>query len=243
MREKKHRHFWMISVWVVYFIIFYIAEHVVTGNYYPVHMPLDDMIPFCEWFIFPYCLWHWLLAIVGVYLLLWDAENFKRFTAFIGIGFIPVMLFDIAFPNGQDLRPLVFERQNIATWLVARIYAADTNTNVFPSMHVIGSAEHPQARARLGDAAARCFDLHLHGVCQAALLSRHSRRDPLQRARLVAGLRRDLQKEKSQMIHSAGCGQAASRAVCLCYSESPLSPFWRMVILTGVPVRPNTARI
>ena len=151
MREKKHdqprlgtvenyRHFWMISVWVVYYIIFYIAEHVVTGNYYPVHMPLDDMIPFCEWFIFPYCLWHWLLAIVGVYLLLWDAENFKRFTAFIGIGFIPVMLFDIAFPNGQDLRPLVFERQNIATWLVARIYAADTNTNVFPSMHVIGSA-------------------------------------------------------------------------------------------------------
>ena len=151
MREKKHdqprlgtvenyRHFWMISVWVVYFIIFYIAEHVVTGNYYPVHIPLDDVIPFCEWFIFPYCLWHWLLAIVGVYLLLWDAENFKRFTAFIGIGFIPVMLFDIAFPNGQDLRPLVFERQNIATWLVARIYAADTNTNVFPSMHVIGSA-------------------------------------------------------------------------------------------------------
>ena len=107
MREKKHdqprlgtvenyRHFWMISVWMVYFIIFYIAEHVVTGNYYPVHMPLDDVIPFCEWFIFPYCLWHWLLAIVGVYLLLWDAENFKRFTAFIGIGFIPVMLFDMS---------------------------------------------------------------------------------------------------------------------------------------------------
>lgn len=151
MREKKHdpprlgtvtnyRHFWMISIWAAYLILFVVAERLVTDDYYVVHMPLDDMIPFCEWFIFPYCLWHWLLGIMGLYLLLWDAENFKRYTAFIGLGFIPVILFDIAFPNGQDLRPLVFERQNIATWLVARIYAADTNTNVFPSMHVIGSA-------------------------------------------------------------------------------------------------------
>ncbi len=151
MREKKHdpprlgtvknyRHSWMISIWAAYLILFVVAERLVTDDYYVVHMPLDDMIPFCEWFIFPYCLWHWLLGIMGLYLLLWDAENFKRYTAFIGLGFIPVILFDIVFPNGQDLRPLVFERQNIATWLVARIYAADTNTNVFPSMHVIGSA-------------------------------------------------------------------------------------------------------
>ena len=41
--------------------------------------------------------------------------------------------------HSQDLRPLAFEHHNIATWLVGHIYAADSNTNVFPSMHVIGS--------------------------------------------------------------------------------------------------------
>ena len=134
------RHFWMLSVWVAYLILYVIAEKTVTTDYYVVHIPLDDRIPFCEWFVIPYCLWHVLLGVMSAYLLFWDAESFKRFMAFIGLGFIPVILFDMVFPNGQELRPLVFEHQNIATWLVSRIYAADTNTNVFPSMHVIGSA-------------------------------------------------------------------------------------------------------
>ena len=135
----NYRHFWMISVWAAYLILYVIAEKVVTTDYYSVHIALDDLIPFCEWFVIPYCLWMALLACTAVYLLFWDAENFKRFTAFIGLGFIPVIIFDMIFPNGQDLRPLAFEHHNIATWLVGRIYAADTNTNVFPSMHVIGS--------------------------------------------------------------------------------------------------------
>lgn len=135
----NYRHFWMISVWAAYLILYVIAEKVVTTDYYSVHIVLDDLIPFCEWFVIPYCLWMALLACTAAYLLFWDAENFKRFTAFIGLGFIPVIIFDMIFPNGQDLRPLAFEHHNIATWLVGRIYAADTNTNVFPSMHVIGS--------------------------------------------------------------------------------------------------------
>ena len=137
---QNYRHLWMLSIWAAYLILFVIVEKAVTTDYYVVHLPLDDHIPFCEWFIFPYCLWHPLLALMSAYLMLWDAESFKRYMAFIGLGFIPVILFDWLFPNGQDLRPLVFEHENIATWLVARIYASDTNTNVFPSMHVIGSA-------------------------------------------------------------------------------------------------------
>ena len=101
----NYRHFWMISVWAAYLILYVIAEKVVTTDYYSVHIALDDLIPFCEWFVIPYCLWMALLACTAVYLLFWDAENFKRFTAFIGLGFIPVIIFDMIFPNGQDLRP------------------------------------------------------------------------------------------------------------------------------------------
>lgn len=42
------------------------------------------------------------------------------------------------FPNGQNLRPAEFTDPNIFTWLVGRLYHADTNTNVIPSMHVLG---------------------------------------------------------------------------------------------------------
>ena len=136
----NYRHLWMLSVWVVYLILYLVAEHVIVSDYHVMHIPLDEKIPFCEWMIIPYCLWHPFLVVMSAYLMLWDAESFKRFMAFIGLGFIPVIIFDMIFPNGQDLRPAVFEHTNIATRLVAQIYAADTNTNVFPSMHVIGSA-------------------------------------------------------------------------------------------------------
>lgn len=43
------------------------------------------------------------------------------------------------FPNGQDLRPVVFERDNIFVDMVRILYRADTCTNVFPSLHVFNS--------------------------------------------------------------------------------------------------------
>ena len=57
-----------------------------------------------------------------------------------GFGFGGSIIFCMLFPNGQDLRPTDFQQNDCFIWLVKRIYAADTNTNVFPSMHVIGSA-------------------------------------------------------------------------------------------------------
>lgn len=137
---QNYRHAWMLIFWVIYLVLFFLVEHLVTTDYHVMHTALDDHIPFCEWFIFPYCLWHPLLAAMTAYLFFFDAESFKRYMSFIALGFIPVILLDLAWPNGQELRPVVFENENLATWLVQCIYAADTNTNVFPSMHVIGSA-------------------------------------------------------------------------------------------------------
>ena len=135
---ENYRHLWMLSIWVVYLALFFVIEHVVTENYWVSYMPLDDKIPFCEYFIIPYCLWHPLLAVMTAYLAFFDAENFKRYMAFIGIGFITTGIFCLLFPNGQDLRLTEFPRENLCTQFVRIIYAADTNTNVLPSMHVIG---------------------------------------------------------------------------------------------------------
>ena len=165
---QNYRHLWMLAFWVIYLVLFMVVEHAVQSDYYVVHCALDDRIPFCEWFIFPYCLWHPLLFAMTVYLAFWDAENFKRYMAFIAIGFIPVILFDWAFPNGQELRPVVFESENIAIWLVRQIYAADTNTNVFPSMHVIGSAA--LVAATLYTPSLRKHKLHLVSIPVGTLI-------------------------------------------------------------------------
>ena len=135
---ENYRHLWLLSIWIVYLALFYVIEHVITDDYWVSYLPLDDKIPFCAGFILPYCLWHPLLALMTAYLAFYDAENFKRFMAFIGIGFITTGIFCLIFPNGQDLRVSEFARETVFTKLVRLIYAADTNTNVLPSMHVIG---------------------------------------------------------------------------------------------------------
>ena len=197
----NYRHFWMISVWAAYLILYVIAEKVVTTDYYSVHIALDDLIPFCEWFVIPYCLWMALLACTAVYLLFWDAENFKRFTAFIGLGFIPVIIFDMIFPNGQDLRPLAFEHHNIATWLVGHIYAADKHACDRLRGAVRRVAVHarlPQAQAPLGHASPRNPYQHFDRLYQAAFLRGYSLCTSLQCHCLVAGIRRHFQKAEGR---------------------------------------------
>ncbi len=135
---KRRAHLWYILILPVYLILFAIAEKLVVSDYWVSHLPIDDQIPFCEWFIFPYVSWYMFLVVPGLILLFKDPDGFRRYMTLIGIGFISTVAFCLLFPNGQNLRPAVMPRDNIATRLVSRIYAADTNTNVLPSVHVIG---------------------------------------------------------------------------------------------------------
>lgn len=135
---KRYRHFVWALCYVPYIVLYLIAEKVVTENYYVSYLPIDDAIPFCEWFIFAYVLWFPFLA-VGAFAALDDKKAFRRQMLFVGISFSMTLIFDMIFPNGQDLRPVLSGELNIAERLCAGIYAADTNTNVLPSMHILGA--------------------------------------------------------------------------------------------------------
>ncbi len=100
---------------------------------------LDDKIPFCELFVIPYVIWYLYLAVVHIYTLLADISAFKKLMWFLIITFGITTVIYILFPNMQMLRPSEFERENALTRLVYLLYAVDTNTNVCPSLHVIGS--------------------------------------------------------------------------------------------------------
>ena len=156
-------HVWYLLIWIFHLILYWLIEHLIVDDYWVSYLPIDDKIPFCRYFIIPYCTWHPLLVFMTLYLFFTDAPAFKRFMVYIGLGFGISMLVCIVFPNGQDLRPASFAQNDIFTWMVQKIYAADTNTNVLPSMHVIGCAALTLA----------CFDApslrrhHLHWVMLA----------------------------------------------------------------------------
>ena len=138
---KEHRSIYLAVIFLpAYLISFFLVERLVpTTGYWVSYMPLDDKIPFCEYFVVFYCCWYLMLIATGLLLLFKDDRNFRLYMYHLMIGFGLCLLICALFPNGQDLRPAEFERQNFFTDIIGLIYAADTNTNVLPSMHVVGA--------------------------------------------------------------------------------------------------------
>ena len=137
----KHNKYVLILLYIPFFVLsFILVERLVPSgsDYWATDLPIDSKIPFVEAFVIPYCLWYPYLIVMGLYLLAHDVPEFKRYAAFIISGFTLCLLFCALVPNGQNLRPEQFPRDNVFTRMIAAIYAADTNTNVFPSMHVVG---------------------------------------------------------------------------------------------------------
>lgn len=135
---KTHPHMWWGLFLPVYLLMYFTVEHVVTDNYWATQTVIDNYIPFCEYFVIPYDSWGILLFLLGVFFIVKDPESFRRYMWFIAIAYTTATLFCFLVPNGQDLRPAVMEHHNIAAWLLQNTYALDTNTNVFPSVHVLG---------------------------------------------------------------------------------------------------------
>lgn len=138
---RQNPHFWYLLFVPAFLICFFALEAYIdpAEPYWQVYTPLDGLIPFCEAFVVPYYLWYPLLFGTGLLLLLKDVPNFKKYMLFLILGFGAALFFCLLVPNGQDLRPDSFPRDNLLTRLVGLMYQMDTNTNVFPSMHVIGS--------------------------------------------------------------------------------------------------------
>ena len=117
--------------------MYVLTENLIPAeNCYPVHCWLDDVVPFCEWFVIPYMSWYLLIVGSLLYFLLYSVDSFRKMQTYIIITQIIAMVVYIIFPNRQDLRPEVFPRDNILTQLLGIIYSVDTNTGVCPSLHV-----------------------------------------------------------------------------------------------------------
>ena len=136
---KKYSHAWVFLYGLIYMPWFLYLENHVSKDYYLIHSPLDDYIPFIEYFIVPYLLWFVFIAVIVGYFFFTNKKGFYRLCAFMFTGMTIFLIVCTVFPNGLDLRPDTLTRDNIFTDLVRLVYAADTPTNVLPSIHVFNT--------------------------------------------------------------------------------------------------------
>ena len=137
LNDPQFSHLKLLLGWVGYFALYFITENFIpVERCYPVHSPLDDLIPFCEIFVIPYTLWYLLVAGTLLIFALYDIPSFRMVSKYIIVTQVIAMAIYIIFPNRQDLRPTEFPRDNLLTDLMGFIYSFDTSTNVCPSLHV-----------------------------------------------------------------------------------------------------------
>lgn len=101
--------------------------------------PIDNHIPFIEYFIVPYLVWFVFIAVTVAYFLIKDKWGFYRLCAFLFSGMTIFLIICTVFPNALNLRPTAFPRDNVFTDMVKVLYKTDTPTNVLPSIHVFNS--------------------------------------------------------------------------------------------------------
>lgn len=136
---RTHKYAWLVLYFPIYVLTFFIIEkNTPTSGYWVTDLPLDDYIPFVPGFAVFYVIWYPLFVMVGIPTLIRDGEAFKRWMYYLMVVLTGTLIFDVLVPNGQHLRPENVQVDGLGTWIMSIIWAADTPTNVFPSMHVLG---------------------------------------------------------------------------------------------------------
>lgn len=135
----KNKHALLLLYFLIYLPWFGYLERTVTTHFHVIHMAIDDYIPFCEYFIVPYLLWFLYVAWGIGYFYFKNKDEYFRLCKMLFTGMTIFLIISTIYPNGHYLRPTVYARDNIFVDAVRWLQAADTPTNLFPSIHVYNS--------------------------------------------------------------------------------------------------------
>ena len=136
---KNYKHGLLLLYFPFYLAAFSYLEKRVPDQLHIIDCAIDRYIPFIEVFIIPYLLWFVYIAIAGIYFFFREKESFCKLMYFGMIGMTIFIIVSYVYPNGLELRPDTFTRDNIFIQLTRKIYSMDTPTNVLPSIHVFNS--------------------------------------------------------------------------------------------------------
>lgn len=139
---RKYQHAWTLLYALVYLTWWGILGRAVMVDRTMVHMPLDDKIPFCEWFIIPYYIWFpYILLVIAYFFFFTKRREYYQLAGFLFIGMTVALLIYTVWPNGIAFRPDLTSlgRKNILIDLTGFIYANDGPINCCPSIHCFNS--------------------------------------------------------------------------------------------------------
>lgn len=140
LNTPEFSHIKLLLFWPVFGLAFLALERFRPhAAYHVMHCALDDAIPFSEWALIPYLLWFVYLIGALAYTFFQDVPAFRRMMRFVIVTYTAATVIYFIYPTQQLLRPEAFAHDNALTRAVAWFYTFDTNTNVCPSLHVIGS--------------------------------------------------------------------------------------------------------
>ena len=136
---KENPYAWWALALIPIFICYFLPEHLIVDNYHPTQIAFDNLIPFLPCFVYCYLLWFPLLVFGGFWMLFFDGPVLRRYMIYLMCAYFVCATVYLLYPNGQDLRPDDLVVHDLSTAIMAFIYRVDTNTNVLPSLHVVGS--------------------------------------------------------------------------------------------------------
>lgn len=140
LTDKKFSHIFLLIYWPLFYLTFTLLEQRQGIDWIPVKMGLDDMIPFCEYFIIPYYFWFIYLVWMLVYSFFYDVDSFKKYMTFIIVSYTITCIIYLIIPTEQNLRPILTQGDNIFKDAVYHLHnTVDNPKNVCPSLHVTGS--------------------------------------------------------------------------------------------------------
>ena len=148
-------------------------------------MAIDDYIPFCELFIIPYVLWFFYVSIVVIYFFFHDRTEYYQALMFLFTGMTIFLVISTIWPNMHQLRLSQMPRDNIFTRVIAGLWATDTPTNLWPSIHVYNSLGAHFAIMKSKDFANKpliryaSLLLAISIICSTVLIKQHSMFDVL----------------------------------------------------------------
>lgn len=148
---RRYKHGFIVLFYAVFYMIcFYALEQRSDVEFHIIHTPLDDYIPFCEYFIVPYIFWfvYMFIAILFFIFINPNKREYYQMILSLGTGMTLFLLISYLYPNGLNLRPQNLVHGNLFTDVVILLYSHDSPTNVFPSIHVFNSLAIHTAIAR-----------------------------------------------------------------------------------------------
>ncbi len=142
MKILRDKYFALLALLLLaYLLLFFTLDFASESDFFSsrprqiIHCPLDDLIPFNEWFAIPYFLWFAAFPGSLLFFMLLDKRDFFDLCIVIFGGALFCFAVYLFWPNGLQLRPAE-TADNLLCRLMQLVWLVDAPNNVCPSLHV-----------------------------------------------------------------------------------------------------------